>query len=261
MEEKINTKEPIDLPEQKYLLECLKYDPENGYVYWKWRPREHFKSTANYNNFIKNRANKIISNKHRDGYLRLKLDGVEYRLHRVIWKLYHGEDPKYFIDHINGVRDDNRIENLREATSIENVRNINKLVKRNTSGYVGVSFCTKRKRYRTSIRYEGRSIHIGEFKDLNEARTRRVLLEKALYKEFYAKTDDIEDSEYYKKYVDNLSKEELIEYTTISDIVKTTGKPNRTGFIGVNKDKSGKYRGYIRIGTKTIYTTHQKKLL
>lgn len=69
------------------------------------------------------------------GYSKLRVDGRYVYAHRVIWKMHHGDDP-HQIDHINGDRCDNRIENLRAASVGEN----NRASRRNTSatGFKGV---------------------------------------------------------------------------------------------------------------------------
>lgn len=58
------------------------------------------------------------------GYIRIHLNGKSYAAHRLAWKIMMGRDPEGVIDHINGIRDDNRIENLRDVTVAENSRNI-----------------------------------------------------------------------------------------------------------------------------------------
>lgn len=54
-----------------------------------------------------------------DGYVAIGLDYAEYKAHRLVWKWHHGSDPE-ILDHVNGVRHDNRIENLEEVTNREN---------------------------------------------------------------------------------------------------------------------------------------------
>ena len=79
------------------------------------------------------------------GYVRVGVKGVErgtYKSllgHRVVWQMVYGEIPSGMeIDHINGNRSDNRIENLRIVTPTENARN-HGISKRNKSGVVGVA--------------------------------------------------------------------------------------------------------------------------
>lgn len=58
------------------------------------------------------------------GYRRVRLLGQSWAEHRVIWKMVHGVDPVGVIDHINGIRDDNRIANLRDVTPAQNGLNV-----------------------------------------------------------------------------------------------------------------------------------------
>lgn len=70
------------------------------------------------------------------GYVRIRIDGKLHSAHRLAWLVVHGYMPDE-LDHINLIKDDNRIENLRPATRSENQRNKGKQ-SNNTSGYKGV---------------------------------------------------------------------------------------------------------------------------
>jgi hypothetical protein len=76
-----------------------------------------------------------------NGYVRIKIDGYSFLGHRLAYLYYYGYMPIKEIDHINGIRSDNRLCNLREATRQENLRN-QKKHKTNTSGYKGVSWAS-----------------------------------------------------------------------------------------------------------------------
>lgn len=78
---------------------------------------------------------------HNMGYLQIMIFRKKYLLHRLIWLYHHGRWPNQ-IDHINGVRSDNRIENLRECTYSQNHGN-KRMNRNNTSGKKGV-FLDKR---------------------------------------------------------------------------------------------------------------------
>jgi hypothetical protein len=246
-----------DLPSQEYLKECFDYNPNTGEVKWKERPIEHFNyNRSTYGRFTKLFANKPITSYTEKKYYQVSLCNEYYLLHRIIWKLYYGIEPPYIIDHINNIRTDNRIANLRGATILENCRNKNSLISSNTSGYLGITYINKNKRYRVTINYENITIYVGEFKDVNEARVRRVMLEKALYKDYYAKTDDIEDSEYYHKYINSLTEEQMIKYTTIPDKIKNVikNKQEISDYVGVSITASGKYRGTFGYKRKSYST-------
>lgn len=76
---------------------------------------------------------------HRTGYIQVELSGKAYLAHRLAWLLYYKVWPTNNIDHINRVKSDNRITNLRDATQEQNMAN-RSINKNNTSGYPGVSY-------------------------------------------------------------------------------------------------------------------------
>lgn len=73
----------------------------------------------------------------KDGYLILKIKGKQHKAHRVIYAMHNGRLPTGEIDHINGIRNDNRIENLRQATRVENIDNTNRVANKQT-GEIGI---------------------------------------------------------------------------------------------------------------------------
>jgi len=74
-----------------------------------------------------------------NSYTRIFVNKKSYKAHRLAWFYMTGEWPVTFIDHINGVKYDNKFNNLREATFIENQHNVPKRID-NSTGYKGVSF-------------------------------------------------------------------------------------------------------------------------
>lgn len=88
--------------------------------------------------------------------------GVYYRAHRVAWAITHGEWPTSDIDHINGVRDDNRICNLRAVTRSQNRRN-SSMRSDNKSGITGVALDKKFNVWRAQIHVDGKHITLGAF--------------------------------------------------------------------------------------------------
>ncbi len=97
--------------------------------------------------------------------------------HRAAWAIYYGEYPKNHIDHINGVRTDNKIINLRDVTRSENQRNM-KTHKHNTSGHTGVGFHKKTEKWRANIWKNNKQIHLGLFDDFEGAVAARKSAEK-----------------------------------------------------------------------------------
>jgi len=73
------------------------------------------------------------------GYVIVKVGGARHKAHRLAWLYVHGEWPKHTIDHINGVKDDNRIANLRDVPQRVNSQNVRKPLRRNGTGFLGVT--------------------------------------------------------------------------------------------------------------------------
>lgn len=103
----------------------------------------------------------------RSGYRRVEINGTVYASHRIVFLMHHGYMPEY-IDHINGVRDDNRIENLREATRFENCQNAKRRAD-NSSGAKGVSWHKRIGKWHVEVMANKIRRHIGYFEDLELA--------------------------------------------------------------------------------------------
>jgi len=118
------------------------------------------------------RCGSVCGYMRKDGYVRVKVDGALVMAHRIVWKMFNGDEPD-FIDHINGVRSDNRIDNLRAATKA--INSLNESLRADSqSGFVGVSWHTPTDRRKTpkwvaKIARGGESLHIGYFHDLKLA--------------------------------------------------------------------------------------------
>jgi hypothetical protein len=117
------------------------------------------------------------------GYRRVRVLGERYGAHRLIWLYVHGVWPKEHIDHINGDRADNRLENLREATFSENMRN-RKVQTNNKSGFKGVSFSKKNCKWEAHIKVNRKITHLGLFKTPEAAHEAYCQAAKQLHKNF-----------------------------------------------------------------------------
>ncbi len=113
-----------------------------------------------------------------EGYLRTSVLGNVYYVHRLAWLYVYGEFPTKQIDHINQCRSDNRIENLREVTNKENMKNSTKRAD-NKSGQVGVSWHKARHKWRAFITVDGKQISLGYYLQYHEAVDARKLAEVA----------------------------------------------------------------------------------
>lgn len=146
------------------LKKRYRYNPETGVLVWI---RLSCVNGARYW--------KPPGNKSKCGYVRLYIKGRIFPLHRVCWALHYGEWPKGQIDHINGVRDDNRIENLRCVRHGDNMRNM-KMNKRNTSGVTGVH--RDKKKWRAVLRFNKKRIDLGVFSHMSFAKAVRRSVER-----------------------------------------------------------------------------------
>ena len=140
-----------DLPSQDELRRLFDYRPETGELIW--RKRDDRDSQWN-----GRRAGRRAGYKHK-GYYRLKIGSEPYAAHRVVWKLAYGSIPNDMqIDHIDGNGMNNRLDNLRLVTNLQNQLN-----RKADSGrrYKGVY--QHRGRFKAEITYEGTRIYCGLF--------------------------------------------------------------------------------------------------
>lgn len=128
----------------------IHYDAKTGIFTWL-RPASH-----------RVLINSIAGSYNDSGYIIISLDGVKIRAHRLAWRITYGYWPIEQIDHINGIRDDNRICNLREATNGQNRQNIAKR-KDNKSGFIGVYYAKWANAWRAEIRIAGVRQRLGYF--------------------------------------------------------------------------------------------------
>lgn len=118
------------------------------------------------------------------GYVTIKIDSHAYRAHRLAWLYCFKEWPEGFIDHIDGNKSNNCIDNLREASNRENKQN-GKIQANNTSGYKGVSFEKCSGKYKAYIRVEGRLKNLGRYNTAEEASIMYKQAAVTYFGEFY----------------------------------------------------------------------------
>ena len=144
-------------------LELFRYDYETGVLYWRWRVNPRVPKTMEAGTQYKS-----------NGYLYVKVHGRLYLVHRVVMLMcygFYGEGLD--VDHINHVRNDNRLFNLRFVTRSENNKN-QSLSSKSTTGVTGVDFLKAEKKYRARIRVDWKTIHLGVFDTLEEAAAARA---------------------------------------------------------------------------------------
>jgi HNH endonuclease len=110
----------------------------------------------------------VTSDPSRDGYLRLRIDGRKHLQHRLAWLYMTGTNPNAEIDHIDGNRANNRLQNLRLASHSENQQNRSARSK-NSSGLLGVTWHSKIGKFQSRIMHNHKAHHLGYFSSPNEA--------------------------------------------------------------------------------------------
>ena len=138
----------------KQLLESL-FDYKDGHLYWKIKPADHINEGTKAGFLCK------------DGYLMVRYKKKSYMLHRLIW-VFHGKELPKSLDHIDGNKQNNRIENLRVATFSQNSHNTKKRIT-NTSGHKNVTWNKQAKKWQVGLKIQGKFINIGCYKDLELA--------------------------------------------------------------------------------------------
>jgi hypothetical protein len=104
-----------------------------------------------------------------DGYLAVGIDYRTYRLHRLAWFYVFGVWPNGEIDHINGIKTDNRIDNLRDVSKSINMQNMRSPQKNNKSGFLGVSWSKHHGKYQARIGHKGLDVFLGYFNSPEDA--------------------------------------------------------------------------------------------
>lgn len=138
------------------------YDPSTGLLIWARRPEREFPDKRIANSWNSRWAGKAAGYTDAKGYLRASVDGESYLLHRVAWLMHYGAHPSDQVDHINGVKSDNRIFNLRCVHNTENSRNRSRRHD-NKSGHIGVSWHKDTGKWVAQIGVNGRVRHLGLF--------------------------------------------------------------------------------------------------
>jgi hypothetical protein len=134
------------------IQQLIAYAPDTGVLTWKKNRRRA-------------RVGDVCGTPNK-GYIQIRTCGVTMRAHRIAWAIHFGEWPYGYVDHINGIRSDNRIENLRIATVSQNTFNRG-VQKNNKHGIKGVTPVGNR--WMAQIQVHGKQMYLGTFDVLEDA--------------------------------------------------------------------------------------------
>lgn len=153
----------------------LYHDPELGTFIWKPRDRNFFKTETDYYRWNSRYAHtEALTSMNPEGYYRGKILGSYVKAHRIMWQMEYDEIPD-IVDHIDGIRTNNMISNLRNVSTSVNNKNM-KIPKTNSSGVVGVSF--NKGKWRSRIYVNSSEIYLGSFDLIEDAIEERKKAEK-----------------------------------------------------------------------------------
>lgn len=149
--------------------ELFDYDPHTGNFYRKVSPTNSVK------------VGDIAGTLTKKGYIDIGIDGERYLAHRLAWLIETGEFPKEQIDHINCVKNDNRIANLRCVSNSVNQQNKKTASNKNSSGLLGVSWMERAKKWKAQIQLNKSVIYLGLFEDKEQAHHAYVQAKRSLH--------------------------------------------------------------------------------
>ncbi|USY26691.1 HNH endonuclease [Alcaligenes sp. 1735tsa3] len=155
------------------LRQLVHYDPETGV----------FTRLVRTSNFIN--EGDVAGRCNKQGYLSFSVLGKDRLAHRLAWLYVYGQWPSYQVDHINGIRTDNRISNLRDVPTRVNAHNRNDAPK-SLSGLRGVSFDSRRGKYRARIMSHGAEVWLGYFDSADLAHSAYVQAKTRLHEGYVA---------------------------------------------------------------------------
>ena len=154
--------------EQDLLKELLNYDPETGVFTWAV-DRGNVK------------AGSIAGCLFMQGYIGISINKSSYKAHRLAWIYMYGVIPKGLtVDHKNGNKSDNSLDNLRLATTAQQNQNA-KIYASNTSGFVGVVWHKQSNKWRAYITVNKQTKHLGSFNTPEAANDARIKAKAELH--------------------------------------------------------------------------------
>ena len=172
------TKENIKEITLEILREVLNYNSESGFFTW------------NVMTGRRNRVGSVAGTISSRGYVKIKVLGKAYYAHRLAWLYFYGDWPNGEIDHVNRIRSDNKIRNIRLASRSENLCN-KTIQKNNILKIKGVSKCAqgKDRPFYSRITKNGNRVYLGSFGTIEEASFAYKVAAQTMHGDFCVKGD------------------------------------------------------------------------
>ncbi len=139
------------------LRELLDYDPETGVFTWRGKTNRRIRVGA------------IAGNVNSRGYISIGVDDRNYTAHRLAWLWMYGEWPKNEIDHVNGIRTDNRLNNIRDVVHSVNMQNAQAPRPRKTFGHMGTTYIKASNKWQAQIKVNDNYFYLGLFDSSEQA--------------------------------------------------------------------------------------------
>lgn len=155
---------------QEILKQLLDYDIETGLFSWTNHKDVYFMNRGQ-------SAYKKTSN----GYFYISINRKRFAAHRLAFLYVSGRFPPDMVDHLNGVRSDNKWSNLREVSNTENQQNQRQASKNNSHGFMGITWHARDKSWQAQIRVNNTRKFLGYFKTPEEAHNAYLVAKRKLH--------------------------------------------------------------------------------
>jgi hypothetical protein len=167
---------------QEYLHSILNYEPEKGVFTWKLRPIDYFKNERAMKIWNVRYSGKKAGCTNTIGYEVISILKKRYLAHRLAWLYVYGILPDFDIDHINGIRNDNKLINIRQANRSENLQNQRVCRSNNKStGLLGAYYDKLQDKFYSQIVLNNKKTWLGLFNTAIDAHNAYVSAKRELH--------------------------------------------------------------------------------
>jgi hypothetical protein len=167
----------------EYVRQLLDYDQSTGIFTWNERPLSNFPNEQACKTWNTRYCGKMAGSFRADRRRQIMINGKLYLSNRLAWLYMNGEWPDHHIDHKDLNICNDAFDNLRKATNSQNMCN-RPMQSNNKSGYKGVSYCRRTRKWQATIRINGKVIHLKRWDTPEQAAEAYAKAAKELHGEF-----------------------------------------------------------------------------